>query len=178
MGRRTEPRVADRRYVDAGGERDRRSEPGDPPAVRRAARIAHVLDDLVRIPGTRRRVGLDALLGLVPGLGDWVPLLVSLDLIVSAARLGAGPSVLVRMGVNVLLDAVAGSVPVLGDLFDLAWKANSRNLSLLRQHVRDADRTRRRSRWTVGAVLAGLCGVIAVGLWVAWRITWWFAGLL
>jgi len=153
--------------------------PGSRPDARaadleRARFVAHVLDDLVRIPGTRRRVGLDPVLGLVPWLGDWMPLLASLDLIVSAARRGAGPAVLLRMLGHVGVDALVGTIPLVGDLFDLGWKANRRNLAILEGVAVDRERTRRRSGWIVGGVLAGgvllvLAG-IGTGLWVLSRL--------
>ncbi|MEX2465314.1 MAG: DUF4112 domain-containing protein [Gemmatimonadota bacterium] len=150
----------------------------DPPAVARARRISRVLDDLIRIPGTRRRVGLDPLLGLLPGLGDWVTLVISLDLLFSAARMGAGGAVLVRMTGNILLDALGGMVPLAGDLFDLGWKANKRNLALLEGLLRDPDRTRRRSRWVIGSILAGAVTMVAAGVWLGWLVLRWVVGLI
>jgi hypothetical protein len=123
--------------------------------------VARVLDDLVRIPGTGRRVGLDPLIGLLPGVGDWAGWVASAHLLVAAARLGAPASVILRMAGNALLDAVVGSVPVLGDLFDLGWKANRRNLALLERLVAEPAATVRASRALVGTVLAATFGVTA-----------------
>lgn len=134
--------------------------------LRRARVVAHVLDDLVRVPGTSWRVGLDPLLGLVPGVGDWIGWAASLHVVASAARAGADAATLVRMAGNVLLDAVIGAVPVLGDAFDLAWKANDRNLRLLERAVDDPSATRRASRGVVIGVLGGtvaLLGAASVG---------------
>jgi hypothetical protein len=147
-------------------------------AVRRARWISRVLDDLFRVPGTERRVGLDPFFGLVPGLGDWLPLLLSLDLLVSAARLGAGSAVLARMLGNIVLDAVVGTVPLVGDLFDLGWKANRRNLALLEDVLADRDGTRRRSRRLVGAVLVGAAAVVLTGVWIGWLVLRWLVGLI
>lgn len=151
--------------------------PGALGAVRRARRITRVLDDLFRVPGTERRFGLDPFFGLVPGLGDWLPLLVSLDLLVSAARLGAGSAVLARMLGNIVLDALVGTVPLVGDLFDLGWKANRRNLALLEDVVADREGTRRRSRRLVGAVLAGAGSVVLAGIWAGWVVLRWLVGM-
>lgn len=149
-----------------------------PGAVRRARRISRVLDDLFRIPGTERRIGLDPFFGLVPGLGDWVPLLVSLDLLVSAARFGAGSAVLARMLGNIVLDALVGTVPLLGDLFDLGWKANRRNLALLEDVVADREGARRRSRKLVAVVLASAAAVVLTGVWAGWLVLRWLVGML
>jgi len=100
--------------------------------------VARLLDDRFRIPGTSIRFGLDGLLGLVPGIGDGATALVSLYLVLRAWSLGVPPRVLGRMLVNVLLDSAVGSVPVLGDVFDVAFKSNRRNLELLRRHLSEA----------------------------------------
>jgi hypothetical protein len=151
--------------------------PRTPPGLERARRIARVLDDFVRVPGTDRRIGLDPVIGLVPGLGDWLTLVISLDLVFSAARLGAGAAVLVRMTGNLALDALVGTVPLVGDLFDFGWKANKRNLALLESLVRDREGTRRRSRWLIGFILAAAVSLVALGLWAGWLILQWFVGL-
>lgn len=97
--------------------------------------IARLLDDRFRIPGTSIRFGLDGLLGLVPGVGDGATALVSLYVVYRAWSLGASGGVLGRMLLNILLDSTVGSVPVLGDVFDVAFKSNRRNLELLRRHL-------------------------------------------
>jgi len=151
-----------------------------PRALREARVVAMVLDDLVRVPGTRRRVGLDPLLGLLPGLGDWVGWVASMHLVVAAARLGAPAPVILRMAGNALVDAAVGSVPFLGDLFDLGWKANRRNLVLLERLVADPAATVRASRLVVGMVLAVTFGVTAgtaVGAVVLFRWALGLAGL-
>jgi hypothetical protein len=123
--------------------------------------VARVLDDLVRVPGTRRRVGVDPVLGLLPGVGDWVGWAASAHLLVAGARLGAPATVILRMAGNALVDAAVGAVPLLGDLFDLGWKANRRNLVLLERLVAQPAATVRASRMVVGMVLAVTFGVTA-----------------
>lgn len=107
----------------------------DERSVERLRQLAHVLDDRFRIPGTRCRVGLDGLIGLVPGVGDVVTTLLSLYLVLEARRLGVPAAKLGRMGLNVGVDMLLGAVPLLGDVFDIAWKANRRNLALLLDHI-------------------------------------------
>lgn len=97
--------------------------------------IARLLDDRFRIPGTSIRFGLDGLLGLVPGIGDGATALVSLYVVLRAWSLGAPSGVLGRMLVNILVDSAIGSIPLLGDVFDVAFKSNRRNLELLRRHL-------------------------------------------
>ena len=98
----------------------------------RLDRLATLLDNSIRIPGTRIRVGLDGLIGLVPGIGDSLMLLAGLYVVLRARMLGAPMSIILQMLVNLALDFVVGSVPVLGDIFDIAFKANIRNVDLLR----------------------------------------------
>ncbi|MBH0237494.1 DUF4112 domain-containing protein [Methylobrevis albus] len=98
-------------------------------------RLATWLDSRWRIPGTSWRFGLDAVAGLVPGLGDAAGGLVSAFLILRARQLGLPTHVLVRMIGNVAIDTLVGSVPLLGSVFDVAFKANRRNVRLLRNHL-------------------------------------------
>lgn len=111
------------------------------------------MDNSIRVPFTGWRIGLDPLLGLLPGTGDLIGWAVSVHLMVAAAQLGGGAALLLRMLGNIMVDAATGVVPILGDLFDAAWKANVRNLRLLEEHVADPTTTARRSKWRVGAVL-------------------------
>ena len=87
------------------------------------------------IPGTNLRFGFDALIGLVPGIGDAVTTAVSLWLVKEARALGAPAHLVARMLGNIAIDSVVGAVPLLGDAFDLVWKSNRRNLHLLRRHL-------------------------------------------
>jgi hypothetical protein len=108
--------------------------PTDAASARRRARLvalAQMLDNRWVIPGTSYRVGLDAIIGLVPGVGDLAMTLVSGYIVVEAARLGATKGQLARMVLNLAIEAAAGTVPVLGDLFDAGFKANVRNLRLM-----------------------------------------------
>jgi hypothetical protein len=113
----------------------------DRAAVRRMRFVARVLDDSVRIPGTDLRIGLDPVLGLLPVAGDAVSGVLSLYVVVEAARLGVPAGTLCRMLASVGIDVVGGSIPVVGDLFDAAWKANTRNVDLALGALIDADGT-------------------------------------
>jgi Domain of unknown function (DUF4112) len=117
----------------------------DPRSIERLQQLAYLLDDRFRIPGTSYRIGLDGLIGLMPGVGDAVTTLLALYIVLEARRLGLPLTKLGRMGLNVGVDAVLGAVPLLGDLFDVAWKANRRNLALLLDHL-DAERRTRHGR--------------------------------
>ena len=131
--------------------------------------LARVLDDLAPIPGTSMRVGLDPVLGLVPGLGDAVTGSVAAYAIVVARRLGAPPSVLARMAGNVVIDLVAGSVPFVGDLFDFGWKASRKNVRLVERYAARPEAVKRSSGLVVGLLLALLVGAVVAATWaVVW----------
>lgn len=129
--------------------------------------LARVLDRAIRIPGTNVRIGLDGLLGLVPGFGDAAGAALSATIVIAAIRAGAPRAVLGRMLANVAFDTVLGAVPVVGDLFDFAWKANARNATLLERFLDDPAPTRRASAGIVTAVLVALAGVLGLGVWAA-----------
>lgn len=130
--------------------------------LERLRRLGYLLDNSIPIPGTRFRIGLESIVGLVPGLGDLVGGGFSAWIILQAARLGAPPSLLARMGWNLLVDTAVGAVPLLGDLFDAGFKANLRNLALLERHVQGPTASRRASRQFV-ALLAFLLVLLLVG---------------
>ncbi|HYE07283.1 MAG TPA: DUF4112 domain-containing protein [Planctomycetota bacterium] len=106
--------------------------------IDRLDRLADLLDGRWRIPGIGVRFGIDSVIGLIPGIGDTLTLAVSGWLVWRAHLLGVRSSVILRMVANVGIDWLAGSVPLIGDLFDVAWKANQRNLVLLRAELRSA----------------------------------------
>jgi len=130
--------------------------------LERLRRIGYLLDNSIPIPGTGYRVGLESVIGLVPGLGDLVGGGFSAWIILQAARLGAPPSLLARMGWNLLVDTIVGAVPLLGDLFDAGFKANLRNLALLERHMQGPAASRRASRRFL-ALLALLLALLLVG---------------
>lgn len=143
--------------------------------LKRLDRLAWLLDNSIRVPGTKWRIGIDGLIGLIPGLGDLLGALMSSYLVVEAARAGASVSLILRMGLNIVLETVVGVVPIIGDLFDFAFKANLRNVRLLRRHLDDPDRARSRNRLVLGLAalfviviaIATLVVVVAVFRW-AW----------
>jgi hypothetical protein len=145
----TSPRTASSAPVPTGRLRD----------------LARVLDEAIRIPGTNIRIGLDALLGLLPGGGDVAGGLLSGLIILQAARAGAPTSVLGRMLGNVLVDVIVGAIPLLGDIFDVAWRANSRNVRLLQSWQERPVSTKRASALTVGLILFTLLLLVVLAVW-------------
>ena len=128
--------------------------------ARRVRVLARAMDSAIRIPGTGIRLGLDSIVGLVPGAGDLVSSVMSGYIVLASARMGVPAAVVARMILNLGVDTLVGSVPLLGDLFDVGFKANIRNAALLDRHLSDPLTTRKTSR---AAVLAAVAGVVVLG---------------
>jgi hypothetical protein len=103
--------------------------------LKRVRLLSRLLDEQFRIPGTTYRVGLDGLLGLIPGVGDAAGALLSVYILYEATQLGAPRTVLLRMIANIGIDTVGGAIPIVGDVFDMAWKANRKNAALLHAYL-------------------------------------------
>jgi hypothetical protein len=123
--------------------------------------LSHLLDDWFRIPGTSIRFGLDGIVGFIPGVGDAIGGIASCIIIVAAWVRGVSYITLARMLANWGIEVLLGTVPVLGNLFDIGWKANRRNYGLLTNGLADPQGTRRRS-WLFFAVLCVIFAVMLV----------------
>ena len=129
----------------------------------RIASLAHVLDSSIRLPGGFR-IGLDGLVGLVPGVGDLAGILASGYLVVLSARAGVSRSVQLLMIYNILIEAVVGAVPIIGDVFDFIWKANEKNLALYDDYMANPDGGRGRRRVLAAAPIVLFLGVVALAI--------------
>jgi hypothetical protein len=138
-------------------------------------RLAWLMDDLFRVPGLGWRFGLDALVGLIPGFGDTATSLVSFYILVNAVRYRVPKITLLRMALNIGLDYVVGSVPLVGDFLDAWWKSNQRNLDLLRQRATvsaEEARSGSTSDWLfVGGIIVGLIGLAVASLFISVYLT-------
>ncbi|MGE0525979.1 MAG: DUF4112 domain-containing protein [Bdellovibrionales bacterium] len=117
----------------------------DTKRFQRIQALAQVMDELIPIPGTRYRVGLDGLIGLIPGVGDIFGFIVSTYFILLAAQMKVSKVVIIRMFVNLAIDVAVGLIPFVGDLTDFVWKANRKNLKLLEVSLADPRRAKRSS---------------------------------
>ena len=124
--------------------------------------IAWVLDDLIPIPGTRFRIGLDPIIGLLPGLGDSSTAVFSSVILLLGLRAGVPRIVLVRMALNVLVNSLVGAIPGIGDLFSAYFKSNRRNVALLDRHAGTAGRASTAGDWIFVGTLVGSLLLIAV----------------
>lgn len=129
--------------------------------------LALIMDNFLRVPGTNFRIGLDPLIGLLPGLGDTASAVVSALALIQAARLGVPKILLARMGLNILINELVGIVPGIGDAFSFWFKSNARNYQLLQKHVSTPTRSRKSDWVFVGAILVLLFVIVAAGLFVS-----------
>lgn len=160
--------------------------PGTQPRVRRARRLvddenldllSHLLDDFIRIPGTSIRLGLDGIVGFVPGIGDVIGGVASCIIIVAAWLRGVPYPVIARMVANVGIEVVVGGVPILGDVFDIAWKANRRNYALLAGSLEEPRRHTAQSWLFLGVLCLGLMALVLVPtILLAWMMSHMFHG--
>jgi hypothetical protein len=152
--------------------------PLDPHRLAALRRWADLLDSAFVVPGTSVRFGLDALIGLVPGIGDLATPAFTMLLLVTGVRMRVPIVVLLRMALNAGFDALVGMVPIAGDLADIAWKANLRNLELLERHSVRGTPPSRSDVW-IAIVAAGLVLLvgfvalipIAILIWAVWQLS-------
>jgi hypothetical protein len=147
------------------------------PAVQRLRRYAYWLDEGIRIPGTRIRIGLDPILGLIPGAGDAAGAILAGAIVLESIRQGVDRVAVLRMAANIAIDTLVGSVPVVGDLFDAGWKGNTKNLAILERHLAEPALAKRADRASVlligGGLLLVCLAVIVVALVVTAKVLGW-----
>jgi hypothetical protein len=141
--------------------------------------LATWLDNVFVVPGTRWRFGLDPIIGLIPIVGDLATTLISLYIIASAAQMQVPKSTLARMGLNIVIDSVVGAIPLVGNVFDFAWKANALNMQLLERHANASHLERKKHSWwdwlLVGGMIAAVFAVVVGSLTSTfWLIGWLF----
>ena len=150
-------------------------------ALERLRIITRLSDEAFTVPGTKWRFGLDALCGLVPGLGDIAGALVAMFAMQVARKLNAPAVIQLHLLGNIALDALVGTIPILGDLFDFAFKAQTRNLALLDAWVASPYKTARRSRRGLFlipvAIVFVFAALTALGVWMLVILAHWLAGL-
>ena len=138
--------------------------------LQRVRALARILDTAIAIPGTRVRLGADALLGLIPGAGDALSAGIAAYPVLVAVRHRLPRTVVLRLMGNIALDALAGSVPLLGDLFDIGFKANVRNQRLIERYAAEPTSTARESRVVLWLIVGGMAllvgGLIALSVWI------------
>jgi len=138
--------------------------------------VSDFLDSKYRIPFTNIRFGADFLIGLVPYAGDFLSFSISGTLVIAMARHGVSAGVLLKMLWNIALDALVGAIPILGDIFDLTYRANRRNLELLKKHY-NKDKTNGSTLPAVLTVIGVLIGILILVGWLMWKLMVWMGSM-
>jgi hypothetical protein len=141
--------------------------PDGPEDLTRVQTLARALDSAIRIPGTSIRFGLDSIVGLIPGAGDLVSSVLSGYIILTSARLGVPPALIIRMILNLGVDTLVGTVPLIGDVFDVGYRANLRNAALLEKHLAEPVANRLSNKLAVAAAVVGVILLAAGGIALA-----------
>ncbi len=134
--------------------------------IKKLERLAWLLDSSIRVPGTRWRIGLDGLVGLIPGVGDLLAGAASSYILLQAVRLGVPWAVSLRMALNILLESLVGVIPVFGDLFDFAFKANQRNVQLMLDYFEQPVPTKRRSTTVLVITVLAIVAMLVLIVWL------------
>ena len=135
-------------------------------------RISRLLDNAVSIPGTKISFGLDPIIGLLPGGGDTITGGIAGYIVVEAARMGVPREILWKMVGNILIDSLAGTVPVVGDLFDVGWKANVKNIELLEKHLDLAESGKSDKLFIIGLILLLSLIILSFATIAFFTVTW------
>jgi hypothetical protein len=136
----------------------------------RMHRMAWLLDNSIRVPGFNYRIGIDPLLGLLPGIGEAAGGVLSMYIIAEAARGGLPRAIILRMALNLALEMVIGTIPLIGDLFDMTWKANLRNMRLVESYATRPQKSVTTSKWLLWGVIIALLLLTAALVYVGFLI--------
>lgn len=151
--------------------------PNDIPELRWIAGISRLMDSQFRFPGTRFRFGLDPILNLVPIAGDMAGFIISGLLMLAMARKGASGKLVALMGINILLDATIGAIPVIGQIFDFFFKANDRNVRLMQEHYLE-NKHQGSGRGVVIWALVVILALLAIIGYLLWKFGAWLISFI
>ncbi len=130
--------------------------------LERLRSLSYLLDEAIEIPGTSYRIGIDPIIGLLPGAGDYLTAAFSAYIILESAKMGVPKATLSRMLLNIVIDTLVGSIPMLGDLFDATWKGNSKNMELLETYL-DSPKKREKTDWLfIILIIVGLIAIVSI----------------
>lgn len=145
--------------------------------ITKLRRLSRLLDNAISIPGTKISLGLDPILGLLPGGGDTLTGGIAAYIVVEAARMGVSRQVLWKMVVNILIDSFAGTIPVVGDLFDVGWKANVKNMELLEKHLDLAEPNKSDKLFLFGLIVLLALIILGFAAITFFTVTWFWQAI-
>jgi hypothetical protein len=135
--------------------------------------LARYLDGLFRVPGTDWRFGLDALIGLIPNVGDTLTSFASFYILFAGVRYRVPKITLLRMAINIAIDYIVGSIPFIGDAFDFVWKANQKNMNLIRERATGTGEGKTSDYLFVLVLILGLIAILVGSIIASGLILWW-----
>ena len=130
----------------------------------RLKRLSHNLDEAITIPGTERKIGIDPIIGLIPGGGDLIGGVISIYIMYAGIKMGMPKATIIRMFGNVALEFVIGCIPIIGDLFDATWKSNQRNVKLIEDSVTSEGKNAIFGYVLIGVLITILASVILLAI--------------
>jgi hypothetical protein len=133
--------------------------------IGRLRKLAYLMDAQYTLPGGFK-IGWDGILGFFPGIGDLITNFISAYIVIQAAMLGCPPAILLRMGLNLLIENLLDAIPLFGNFFDIFWKSNLKNVDLLEHYFESPLATRRNSRWIIALTVLSLFGLLLCGLFL------------
>ena len=140
-------------------------------------RVSHLMDEQFRLPGTNFRFGLDPIINLIPVAGDLGGFAVSTALLLTMAKNGVSRKVLIKMTLNIVLDTLIGAIPIIGNIFDFAYKSNSRNIRLLKEHYEEGKH-QGSGKGIITWIIVILILLFAFIVFLLWATISWLAGLI
>jgi hypothetical protein len=141
--------------------------------IKQLERWAWLLDNSIRIPGTSIKMGLDSLIGLIPGIGDITGGALSSYILLQAVSSGVAPVVIARMAVNIMFDTVLGMIPIVGDIFDITFKANLRNIELMSNYYNSPREAVKRNTLSIAIISISFISALSLIIWIAIKIFAW-----
>ncbi|WP_411728057.1 DUF4112 domain-containing protein [Methyloglobulus sp.] len=141
--------------------------------IKQLERWAWLLDNSIRIPGTSIKMGLDSLIGLIPGIGDITGGALSSYILLQAVNTGVSPIVIARMAVNIVLDTLIGMIPLVGDIFDISFKANLRNIELMTSYFNSPQEAVKRNTISIVIISISLISALVIIVWITIKIFVW-----
>ena len=142
--------------------------------IKQLERWAWLLDNSIPIPGTSIKMGLDSLIGLIPGIGDITGGALSSYILLQAVSSGVAPVVIARMAVNIMFDTIIGMIPIVGDIFDITFKANLRNIELMANYYNSPREAVKRNTLSIVMISIAFISALSLIIWVAVNLLVWF----
>lgn len=143
-------------------------------SIKQLERWAWLLDNSITIPGTSIKMGIDSLIGLIPGVGDLTGGALSSYILLQAISTGVAPVIIARMAVNIMFDSIIGMIPIVGDIFDITFKANLRNIELMTNYHNSPQEAVKRNILSIVIISITFISALSLVIWITIKLFAWF----